>query len=406
MCSAYHECMRSPALRHQRGFTIYESLVAVAIGGTVIAGLATANNAIIINRLITKTINEIAFIGEAAQNFHIDNGEFPNQSGNCANALAQMVTTNYLGGGGTNSPFGTPFVTTCPSPNVFRVSVTLPTAFAAGQVAAGVARSDINVLTVTSNFTLPGAVPGLRAYLRRTSEPGFPDSNRMQQTLNMDGNPILNTRRVAAVAGQQLRLESNNAVVVAGAPLQVDRAQFRPDQGGSLELGGNDGQAGTGTPYIDFHTVGGGVTDFNARIIAPAPNQLNLIATGQIAITTANLNTSGNLTATGVATARDVRVGDIGNFSLTRAIQDARIVENGDFIPKPTCPAGMTRGVNFGTERCAEGPTPSIFYGWEAFAVDDINPNRWVTNIRVFTGLGAVVPAPGYCRVSSMTFCY
>lgn len=394
--------------KRQRGFTIYESVAAVAIGGTIIAGLTSANISINRARLVTKTINEMSFIGEAAQNFHIDNGDFPNIATNCANAIAALTTGNYLGGGGAASPYGNNYTTNCPNPNVFQVALAAPTANTAAQIASGVARSTVAGTNITANFSLPGAVPGLRAYLRRTPDPGFAASNQMQQALDMAGNPIVNAQRLSAVPGQELPLESTVGVrVEGGGPLRVDRAEFKPDQGGSLELGGSDTQAGAGTPYIDFHTTGGGVTDFNARIVAPAPNQLNLIATGQVGITTANLNASGNITAAGRIRAADVQVGDIGDFSLTKAIQDARIVENGEIIPKPTCPAGMTRGVNFGTERCAEGPTPSIFYGWEAFAEDNpSNVNQWITRINVFTGLGPRIPEPGYCRVSSMTFCY
>jgi hypothetical protein len=39
------------------------------------------------------------------------------------------------------------------------------------------------------------------------------------------------------------------------------------DQGGSIELGGNNGKAGTGVPFIDFHHGNGRIEDYNARII-------------------------------------------------------------------------------------------------------------------------------------------
>ena len=63
----------------------------------------------------------------------------------------------------------------------------------------------------------------------------------------------------------------NNAssVNVAGASLDQD-------QGGSLELGGNNTTAGTGTPYIDFHLGGAGVQDFNARLIDSTDSTLSL----------------------------------------------------------------------------------------------------------------------------------
>src|SRR3954469_12693025 len=46
-------------------------------------------------------------------------------------------------------------------------------------------------------------------------------------------------------------------------------SMLTPDQGGSLELGGNNSTAGTGVPYIDFH-FSGLSQDFNARLINSA----------------------------------------------------------------------------------------------------------------------------------------
>lgn len=54
-------------------------------------------------------------------------------------------------------------------------------------------------------------------------------------------------------------------------------SQLQADQGGSIELGGNDTTAGTGIPYIDFH-FRGLVQDFNTRIINDANGQLTLVA--------------------------------------------------------------------------------------------------------------------------------
>ena len=49
------------------------------------------------------------------------------------------------------------------------------------------------------------------------------------------------------------------------------------DQGGSIELGGDSGTPGAGTPYIDFH-FRGLTQDFNARIINDADGQLSVVA--------------------------------------------------------------------------------------------------------------------------------
>jgi hypothetical protein len=52
-------------------------------------------------------------------------------------------------------------------------------------------------------------------------------------------------------------------------------SQLREDQGGSLELGGNDTTEGVGTPYIDFHYKGI-KQDFNVRLINDASGLLSL----------------------------------------------------------------------------------------------------------------------------------
>ena len=56
-----------------------------------------------------------------------------------------------------------------------------------------------------------------------------------------------------------------------------ERAGWRNDQGGSLELGGSDGSAGVRTPYIDFHYAGL-IQDYNARLINDANGQLSVVA--------------------------------------------------------------------------------------------------------------------------------
>jgi hypothetical protein len=75
-------------------------------------------------------------------------------------------------------------------------------------------------------------------------------------------------------------------------------SQLQPDQGGSIELGGNNTTAGTGTPYIDFH-YGPLIDqekkklaqDYNARIInnvdgrltiAGADKSFNLVVNGSL----------------------------------------------------------------------------------------------------------------------------
>ena len=68
-----------------------------------------------------------------------------------------------------------------------------------------------------------------------------------------------------------------------------------PDQGGAIELGGNNGVAGSGTPYIDFHFHNGVVQDYNARIINSGDGVL--VIQGQNASTFA-VNVQGHVNST------------------------------------------------------------------------------------------------------------
>lgn len=52
---------------------------------------------------------------------------------------------------------------------------------------------------------------------------------------------------------------------------------LQPDQGGSIELGGDNSHPGTGIPYIDFH-ISGQTQDFNTRIINDADGQMTVYA--------------------------------------------------------------------------------------------------------------------------------
>lgn len=393
----------------QAGFTIFEVTAAIAFFLSVAASYSFFNQRLINTRLVTKAINEVLFIGEAAQNYQVDIGEFPNESGNCAMAIAQLVTSGYLGGGGNNSPFGTAYTTDCTGGNIFTVSVTAPTNNLAAEITSGLPRATRNNNIAASNFTLPGAVPGLQAYLRRTTDPAFPNANTMETDLNMNGNDILSVARLTAPTGAPLTIDApNNVTLGSTTKLEFGRSVLDTDQGGAIELGGDNTTSGNGTPYIDFHTTGGGTTDFNARIIAPATNQLQMIASGQILFNTANASFTGNGTFTGNVNANDVILTGSNNFPLSNSVQDVRVVENGNTIPKPTCPAGRTQGVALAAESMAEGATPSSFYGWQARAIDDPSSpsTRWQVVVQVFTGLGVRTPAANFGRLTSMTFCY
>jgi len=66
--------------------------------------------------------------------------------------------------------------------------------------------------------------------------------------------------------------------VVGGDLMWGNHSRLQVDQGGSIELGGDNATPGTGVPYIDFHFGNGLTQDFNTRIINDADGQLSLFA--------------------------------------------------------------------------------------------------------------------------------
>lgn len=72
--------------------------------------------------------------------------------------------------------------------------------------------------------------------------------------------------------------ETAKATLLADGSFQFGNgSRLQPDQGGSLELGGNNGVAGTGVPYIDFH-YNGKKQDYNTRIINDGDGVLSVFA--------------------------------------------------------------------------------------------------------------------------------
>ncbi|MFL5576750.1 MAG: hypothetical protein ACJ79S_12355 [Gemmatimonadaceae bacterium] len=100
-----------------------------------------------------------------------------------------------------------------------------------------------------------------------------------------DGQPLA----IRTTAVEAIRVAPNGSVgvgttapkarlhVEGGDILWGNDSRLARDQGGSIELGGDPGTPGTGTPYIDFH-FSGLAQDFNTRIINDADGQLTVAA--------------------------------------------------------------------------------------------------------------------------------
>lgn len=195
----------------------------------------------------------------------------------------------------------------------------------------------------------------------------------------------------------------NGAYVVGTAG-----ASFQPDQGGSLELGGSNTTAGTGSPYIDFH-YNGLTQDFNTRIVNDANGQITLVANNVHLSNT--LQVDGNESVGGYSQAQDYK-STIKGRTISQGISDAYQVDAAASaadrtITKPTCPPGFTPTILTTLSQVAEGSSAYPLHQIRTYAVDN-NNGTWTVNMDVVTDDTSgtpKVPASGYGRMLAMTKC-
>lgn len=200
-------------------------------------------------------------------------------------------------------------------------------------------------------------------------------TNQMLANLNMGGNDLINAKNINA---------SGNATIagnVTASAFQTNPGggQFNSDQGGSLELGGNNGTAGSGTPYVDFHLAGQGVQGFNARIINQSPNNLIIQgANGQGSLTAQGSITPGAIGVVGAACSPNGAMAsstDGSGFILScqsgawhpvggRWLRIGYyLTQDGTQVFAPSCPAGGSPSIVVVPQSFRVNPTTAVSYG-------------------------------------------
>jgi hypothetical protein len=206
------------------------------------------------------------------------------------------------------------------------------------------------------------------SYLYRVSVPGQPQLNNMQTDLGLTdtGGVAHNITGVAQIT--------------AGTFQTTGGGTLNSDQGGSLELGGNNGKAGGGTPYIDFHLAGQGVQDFNARLVNDTNGKLSLTAAnGQ-----GSLSVQGTVKVGNVAYPRQSCSGQAGSMAANvdgsgqilecrygqwmplggqQLFQNFYVVQHGTWVPAPTCPSGGTPQMQLLPSSFYVDPTAVVNFG-------------------------------------------
>lgn len=206
-----------------------------------------------------------------------------------------------------------------------------------------------------TGYTAPGSghlaslltFSGIQAnnsFLYRVAVPGQPQLNAMQTDMSLtdQGGTAHNITGVNTITGSTFSANGGG--------------QFNTDQGGSLELGGNNTTAGTGAPYIDFHQGGQGVQDFNVRIQNDANNHVTISsATGNAGLQVNGTLQLANIASVGGACAPNgiVAASADGTGQMYSCLRGAwtpvggmwvrmasNTVANNDVVAAPTCSAG------------------------------------------------------------------
>ncbi|MFP3637925.1 shufflon system plasmid conjugative transfer pilus tip adhesin PilV [Paraburkholderia sp. SIMBA_054] len=214
------------------------------------------------------------------------------------------------------------------------------------------------------------------SYLYRVQVPGQPQLNAMQTDMS-----LTDTGGTAHNA-----TGANSFATKRGGSLN-------DDQGGSLELGGNNTTAGAGNPYVDFHLAGQGVQDYNARVINDADGHISLIsANGKAALKVQGTLQAGNIAVPNTACSPNGNIAansdgqgqilscqggvwlPIGGRVLRMAYYT---VVNGSTVPAPVCPAGGLPEIEVAPQTFYVNPTAVVNFGpvvgggpWTTFITD------------------------------------
>lgn len=196
-------------------------------------------------------------------------------------------------------------------------------------------------------------------YLYRVAVPGQQQLSNMQTDLGMTDT-----------GGAPHNITGASSVAVTGG------GELDSDQGGSLELGGNNTTAGTGQPYIDFHQNGQGVQDFNVRMQNSANNQLTISsASGQAAVQVNGTIQLANLATPEAACSQNgVIAGIVDGSGLPMVCTDLKwvpvggrnqifglyTVSNGSVVPAPTCSVGGVGEITIASQNFSVDDTATV----------------------------------------------
>lgn len=234
-------------------------------------------------------------------------------------------------------------------------------------------------------------------YLYRVAQPTEPALNNMQTDLGLTDT-----------GGAAHNITGVNTVT-ATAFSANGGGEFDTDQGGSLELGGNNTTAGTGAPYIDFHHTGQGVQDFNVRVQNDAANHMTIsAASGNAGVQVNGTLQLANIASIGAGCSPNgiVAASADGSGQMYSCLRGAwtpiggtwvrmasNTVSTGESVAAPVCSAGGVPKIELAAQTFEVDPTATV-------NVTSSGAGPWTVDITDGSGaaIGGQALAETYCE--------
>lgn len=224
--------MNNTAAGKQRGFTLIELMVVLAVLG-IIAAYTTPKYVEELNlRRANLTAEDTAQIMDAARSYRVATASWPGGASSCSNAITVLKADGYLSGLSTTNRYNNAITTSCDTKtfSVIQSAVEDWDGYLTNSI-AGTEITSAGSYQITSKIGIPGSEPALSNKLTRVATGNIED-NRMRTTLYMGGqqmaeagdinfsqaNPTLN----AQSGSLTLSAQNGQIIIPAGQTLTVD----------------------------------------------------------------------------------------------------------------------------------------------------------------------------------------
>lgn len=235
---------------------------------------------------------------------------------------------------------------------------------------------------------------------------GASDNNLWRQSyqtlFRRDGQAVVGL--VVTTGGAALDDVTASAVAMAAAPEGGYVAAALPGvaQGASWQADLSSYTAGTGVAPTPGH-LAASLAVGDAAALSAALQRDAMPGFPDLNRMTTTLDMGGQPVANaGLVSAADVAVGSRGR-TAAQGVYDVVLVDSGDSISKPTCPAGTTPGVYLAFARLAADAQGSVWSAAQTQAIDA--GATWQVRLRLRTYSGWVEPPAGVAQALAVVKC-